>query len=376
MISRDESEFRAAPAADRPRGRRRRRRRQASPGLRRQRVRVAPVAAAPGLGDRARSSPGLLDALAAAPRRAVRSRLGAEGRLSAPQGAARRDAGAALALLSRASPGRARKNGAAGARAVRAGLRAFRGARDPALSRQPARRACPSRSRRPVDRGAGDLGLERRLLAARARRGAPVLPRAGVDPGGGRRSCSSTASTSRTLSSASPSRRGSRSDRSPATSAISRPPWCCRRSWRRPSSRAASGSALAAVALALCLYGLIVTQTFSAIAGVAVGTIVFWGFQIVAPAGGHRRRGGRRRGRAGARAGRSVARAQPRQDRPGRARRLELRADRQARRLAGRRLDGGRAPAHRRRRRRLSAPSSSPRRRRCCATASCSSSIS
>ncbi len=38
--------------------------------------------------------------------------------------------------------------------------------------------------------------------------------------------------------------------------------------------------ALAAVALALCLYGLIVTQTFSAIAGVAVGTIVFWGFQI------------------------------------------------------------------------------------------------
>ncbi len=35
-----------------------------------------------------------------------------------------------------------------------------------------------------------------------------------------------------------------------------------------------------AVALVLCLYGLVVTQTFSAIAGVAAGTLVFWTLRI------------------------------------------------------------------------------------------------
>jgi len=37
---------------------------------------------------------------------------------------------------------------------------------------------------------------------------------------------------------------------------------------------------LSAAALVLCLYGLAVTQTFSAIAGVAAGTVVFWALQI------------------------------------------------------------------------------------------------
>jgi O-antigen ligase len=37
---------------------------------------------------------------------------------------------------------------------------------------------------------------------------------------------------------------------------------------------------LSAAALVLCLYGLVATQTFSAIAGAAAGTIVFWGFRI------------------------------------------------------------------------------------------------
>ena len=37
---------------------------------------------------------------------------------------------------------------------------------------------------------------------------------------------------------------------------------------------------LAAAALVLCLYGLVVTRTFSAIAAVAAGTIVFWAFRI------------------------------------------------------------------------------------------------
>lgn len=37
---------------------------------------------------------------------------------------------------------------------------------------------------------------------------------------------------------------------------------------------------LSGVALALCLYGLIVTQTFSAIAAVAAGTLVFWALRL------------------------------------------------------------------------------------------------
>ncbi len=37
---------------------------------------------------------------------------------------------------------------------------------------------------------------------------------------------------------------------------------------------------LSGLALALCLYGLMVTQTFSAIAGVAAGTLVFWALRL------------------------------------------------------------------------------------------------
>ena len=37
---------------------------------------------------------------------------------------------------------------------------------------------------------------------------------------------------------------------------------------------------LSSLALALCLYGLMVTQTFSAIAGVAAGTLVFWALRL------------------------------------------------------------------------------------------------
>jgi O-antigen ligase len=46
---------------------------------------------------------------------------------------------------------------------------------------------------------------------------------------------------------------------------------------------------LSGVALALCLYGLMVTQTFAGVAGVAAGTLVFWGLRL-----------SRRRARAGA----------------------------------------------------------------------------
>ena len=202
---------------------------------------AAPVSVAPVSGDRATHRLATLVALAAAPRRAVRPRLGAEGRLSPLQGAPRRDAGAAFAALPRLrleGPGGVAP---AAARAVRGHLRALRRARDPALARQSARRA--------VQRGLAGLwigalaiwgwsvGFSRRELGEALRFylvPASILAAVAILQFHGIYQPYAFVGIAESSRFAIGSLAGNVGDLAAA--------WSCRRSWRRPSSCAANGS--------------------------------------------------------------------------------------------------------------------------------------
>ena len=206
----------------------------------------------------------------------------------------------------------------------------------------------PARTSAHVHRGLAGLwigalaiwGWSVGFRASRAARGARLSSSCRPRSWRRSRSCSFTASISPTASSASRRRRASRSARWPATSAISPPVLVLPALLAQAelASRRRVGARWPA-ALVLCLYGLVVTQTFSAIAGARrrVGRLL--GAPAVAPASGVAVASC-----AGAvvlllAAGRAVPRTQPGQDRPDRARRVERRADRPARRLAGGGLD-------------------------------------